>query len=122
MSFKSLKKYFYLISIFDDRISIKNFQYFWQDVMQTYSVVLVKIMMECPLMEIMTRVINDIFARLLFNILHISKLHYVTLYHAQTHINFKMYKRNDSQKLEKIRQHFGTLMSKHTSNRSCSNI
>ena len=40
----------------------------------------------------------------------------------RTHINFKMYKRGDSQKLEKIRQHFGTLMSKHTSNRSCSNI
>ena len=74
-------------------------------------------------MEIMTRVINDIFSRLLFNIKYFRcKLHYVTLYHAQTHINFKMYKRSGSQKLEKIRQHFGTLMSKHTSNRSCSNI
>ena len=35
-----------------------KFQYSWQDVMQTYSVVLVKTMMGYPLMEIMTRVIT----------------------------------------------------------------
>ena len=70
--------------------------------------------MGCRLMEITTRVI------------YVFKLF---LYPKQknnpnfekTHINFKEYKRSDNQKLEKIRKHFGTLMSKHTSNRIWSN-
>ena len=73
-----------------------------------------KTMMGCRLMEITTRVI------------YVFKLF---LYPKQknnpnfekTHINFKEYKRSDNQKLEKIRKHFGTLMSKHTSNRLWSN-